>query len=202
MARKMEYGDWAHVIGTFDLAAKRGTILSMQPAKVALTSTVGGEEHARLKGFDAAGKVLFDLAVHPMRNSCAVQSNERMFEEYVPVQDALTTLKLFVAGVPASEYAPGRPSPPKSIKMGAAAPQSLHRIPLESETPPEKNVTYTVQVRPQGDERWHTMGVNLPTPAVGEIDINQFPGAAALDIRVLQSDGITKKEVFRDRREF
>src|SRR5687768_257023 len=70
MARRMEYGNWAQVIGSFDLGARRGAILSMLPAKVAFASGEGGEERVRLKGLGEGDEVLFDLAVNPLEPSC------------------------------------------------------------------------------------------------------------------------------------
>jgi len=199
MARKMEYGKWAQVIGTFDIAARRGTIMSMQPATIAFASE-GGDERVRLKGFDSAGNVLFDLPADPMKNSCAVETNERMFEEYVPVTDDLAKIKLFIKDVLASEYSPGSTMPSVAITAGPEGADQPHRIRLRTESAVPKNVTYTIQARPQNDQRWHTMGAGLSTPDVGEIDIRQFPGATDLEIRVLESDGLTKKEVFRQQR--
>jgi hypothetical protein len=34
------------------------------------------------------------------------------------------------------------------------------------------------------------------------VDIDQFPGASAIDVRVLRSNGLETTEIFRERREF
>lgn len=202
MARRMEYGDWAQVIGTFDLEARRGQILSMLPTKVAFASLEGGEERVRLKGFGPSDQVLFDLAVNPMTTSCGVQGSERMFEEYVPVTAALEYLRLFVDGTEASGYAPGSTPPAPEISFAAPAVEKLHRIPLTADAAPEPNVSYILQVRPEGDSRWHTMAVGLPRPDAADIDVNQFPGASALEVRILQNNGKETSEVFHERRAF
>ncbi|OWK22199.1 hypothetical protein AJ88_15805 [Mesorhizobium amorphae CCBAU 01583] len=111
MERKMEYGDWAQVVGTYDLKARRGTLLSMLPTKVAFASKDGGEDRAHLKGFDENEKVLFDLAVNPMTASCGVQGKDRMFEEYVPVTPALAQVKLFIDGARHRNMPPAVPCP-------------------------------------------------------------------------------------------
>ena len=33
MARKMEYGDWAQIVGSFNVETRRGEILSMLPGE-------------------------------------------------------------------------------------------------------------------------------------------------------------------------
>jgi hypothetical protein len=56
-------------------------------------------------------------------------------------------------------------------------------------------VTYTVQAKADGAP-WRTVALGLPLPST-DIDVNQFPGARRLEIRVLQSDGFEESEVFR-----
>jgi len=202
MARKMEYGDWAQIIGSYDLGARRGMITSMLPAKIAFASKDGGEERVRLKGVDIKGKFLFDLAVNPMTASCGQPGNARMFEEFVPVTAKLIQVILFVDGVEASQYTPGSPVPKGSVELTAPEPGRSHHIPLAGDAPAEPNVSYTLQVRPHGDSRWHTMAVGLERPNLADVDLNQFAGAPAIEVRVLRSNGLETVEVFNERREF
>lgn len=202
MSRRMEYGAWAQVIGTYDLDAHSGSILSMLPTRVAFASLEGGEHRVHLKGFGPEQEELFDLAVNPMTISCGVQGSERMFEEFVPVTDALIELRLFIDGREASSFAPGMARAPGRIALGQPSAGTLTKIPLEADVAPEPNVSYILQVRPDGDSRWHTMAVQLARPDATNLDINQFPGASALDVRILQSNGKDTSEVFRERREF
>ncbi|MBD9628019.1 hypothetical protein IB279_34270 [Ensifer sp. ENS06] len=202
MARKMEYGDWAQIVGTYDLDARRGVILSMLPATVAFASKDGGEDRVRLKGIDDKLQVLFDLAVNPMTASCGTLGNDVMFEEFVPVTPSLREVKLFVDGVQASEYAPGSPKPKGQVELAQPTSGREHHIPLAGDTPVEPNVSYTLQIRPEGDSRWHTMAVGLERPNAAEVDINQFPGATAIEVRVLRSNGLETVEVFHERRNF
>ena len=39
-------------------------------------------------------------------------------------------------------------------------------------------------------------------PNVADVDINQFDGASALDVRVLRTNGLETTEIFNERREF
>ncbi|WP_327440614.1 hypothetical protein [Pseudomonas donghuensis] len=202
--RKMEYGDWAQVIGTFDSNAGRGQILSMQPSKVAFASIAGGEERVRLKGFDADGGVLFDLAVNPMAPSCGNIQSSRMFQEFVPIHNQLKEIRLYIDGGEAATFAPGMAQQHIKLSLGKSLAGKLHRIPIEVDgvPPAEANVTYLLQVRPEGDERWHTMATGMDRPDAVEVDINQFPGAKALSIRILRTNGLTTTTVLETRREF
>ncbi|MGF6513016.1 hypothetical protein ABH912_000482 [Pseudomonas sp. BT76 TE3572] len=202
--RKMEYGDWAQVIGTFDLATRRGEILSMQPAKVAFTSIEGGENRVRIKGLDEDGKVLFDLAVNPMTPSCGNTGTSRMFEEFVPVQEQLKVVRLYVDGAEAAIYAPGMAQQHLKLFLANPLADKQHRIPIDAEGAPpiEANVTYLLQVKPEGDKRWHTMATGMERPDAVEVDVNQFPGAKALEIRILRTNGLATTTVLETRREF
>jgi len=202
MTRKMEYGDWAQVIGTFDLGARRGAILSMLPTRTAFASLEGGEPRVRLKGLSASEAELFDLAVNPLKPSCGPVGPEQMFEEFVPVTPELAEVLLFIDDVRAAAYQPGRVATPAAIALSAPNPSKPNRLPLHSEGAPQTNVSYVLQVRPDGDRRWHTMATGLAQPSIGDVDVNQFPGAEALDIRVLQTDGLATQEVFQTRRTF
>jgi hypothetical protein len=202
VARKMEYGNWAQVIGTYDLEARRGVILSMLPAKVAFASLEGGDDRVHLKGLGENEEILFDLAVNPMTPSCGIRGRDRMFEEFVPVTPNLQYVKLFVDGIETSQYAPGSPKPIGKVELAKPVHGREHHIPLAGDVPAEPNVSYVLQVRPEGDARWHTMAVGLDRPNTADVDINQFAGASALDVRVLRSSGLDTVEVFHERREF
>lgn len=202
--RKMEYGDWAQIIGTFDLVARRGEILSMQPSKVAFTSIEGGEDRVRIKGLDEDGEVLFDLAVNPMTPSCGNTGTSRMFEEFVPVPDQLKVVRLFVDGAEAAIYAPGMTQQHLKLSLGQPLVGKQHRIPIEADGAPpiEANVTYLLQVKPEGDNRWHTMATGMDRPDAVEVDVNQFPGAKTLEVRVLRTNGLATTTVLETTREF
>jgi hypothetical protein len=62
-------------------------------------------------------------------------------------------------------------------------------------------ITYTVQAKPKGSERWQMLAIGLKSPSTG-VDVNHFPGASGADVRVLQSDGFAEKEIFRDSKSF
>lgn len=202
--RKMEYGEWAQVVGTYDLTTGRGEIKSMQPSKVAFASIDGGEDRVRIKGMDNVGNVLFDLAVNPMTPSCGTTGSHRMFEEFVPVHDQLMEVSLYVDGGEAATYAPGMVQRTAKLSLGEPMAGNLHRIPIEAEEASaiEENVTYLLQVKPEGDNRWHTMATGMDRPDAAEVDINQFPGAKVLEVRIMRTNGLTTTTVLETKREF
>lgn len=200
MTRKMDYGPWAQVVGVYNLETRKGEISSMMPARIAFASE-GGEERVRLRGLDVSGETLFDLAVNPLTPSCGVVGDQRSFEEYVPVAPELVTVRLYIDGKPAADYAPGSPKRRGKLAMGSLS-EGGHRLSIEGDVVEEPGVTYVLQVRPEGDKRWHTMAAGLPRPDVAAVDINQFPGATALDVRVLRNNGLETTEVLNERREF
>jgi hypothetical protein len=197
MAREIREHKRAQVLGTFDLEAGQAQITSVQPALAASRSIEGGEERIRIKGFDQVGRELFDLAVNPMHNSCAPRQDAGSFEEFVPVTDDLQIIRLFVDGEETANFVPGRPVAAAAVRFGVAPADKPHVIPLSGATAPADNVSYTVQARPAGEALWQTVGIGLPTIEAGEIDINQFPGAEKIEVRILQNNGFSETEVYR-----
>jgi hypothetical protein len=202
MTRKTEHADWAQVIGTYDLKAARGEIRSMLPTKRTSGWHKGGEDRVRLKGLDAAGTVLFDIAVNPLTPSCGAIGDQRLFQELVPVTPALHSVRLVIDGQETHVHFAGSAEPKGRVSLGAPRAGREHRIPIAGDAPAEPSVSYIVQARPEGDTRWHTMAAGLAELTAVDIDINQFPGAAALDVRVLRTNGLETTEVFQERREF
>ena len=194
----MTPGKWAQVIGSYDLEAKTGSIKSVQPTTLAFTPLEGGEDRVHVKGFGAGKSALFDLAVNPLRISCGDGGNELMFEEFIPVTKRLKTVRLYVDGTEVARHEPGASAPPRRISLGRPDPTAPNRFSMRAEVAPTPGVSYTVQVRPEGDERWQTIGTGLEKPDAASVDINQFPGAKRLDIRVLQTDGFSSEEIFRE----
>lgn len=202
MAKKPKSPAWAQVVGTFDLAGPSGAITSIQPAAGVDKPIDGGIDRIHLKGMDKQDQVLFDVAVNPLINSCSPDLDRGTFEEYIPLDRGLVRVGLYIDGNEVGGFAPGRPPKAPAIALGAPTAEAPHRLPMTSSAPPAENVSYTIQARPTDDTIWQTVAIGLPTIDLGEVDINQFPDAADLEIRVLQSDGFNEREVFREVKSF
>jgi hypothetical protein len=203
MQAGVQKGDFAHVVGTFDMVGRTGTIDYVTPVTTAVESADIEDEGIHLVGEDEHKAQLFDKLVNPQRNSCAPNKRFGTFEEFVPVSSGLKTIRLMIEGATAAEFSRGAPIAAGAISMGAPDPNAPHQIPLKAAaaTALAPGVSYAVQAKPSDSNVWQTLGVGLATPAAN-VDINQFPGARAIDVRVLQSDGFSEKEVFRDTKNF
>ena len=199
---KLKQGKWAQVIGSYDLEAKTGSIRSVQPTTLAFAPLEGGEDRVHVKGFGTGKSALFDLAVNPLRISCGDVGSELTFEEFIPVKPSLKTVRLYVDGAEVARYEPGVSASPRRMGLGPPDPAAPNRLAMRAEVAPTPGVSYTVQVRPEGDARWHTIGTGLEKPDAASIDINQFPGAKRLDIRILQADGFRSEEIFRETKRY
>jgi hypothetical protein len=197
MPTEVTKGAFAHVAGTFDLETKKGTIDFVTPVSLAAASNDFDNEHIHLIGESDQRGQLFDKPVNPQRNSCAPQGTKGTFEEYIPVSPNLAHIRLTIDGVTAAEFLRGQRAIPGTLSLGHPDPSAPHRMTIQQGTgaQPAANVTYTVQAKADGAQ-WRTVAVGLPLPST-DIDVNQFPGAKRLEIRVLQSDGFEESEVFR-----
>ena len=196
-------GSFAQVVGTFDLVQGTGTIDYVTPVHIATESDDVADEGIRLIGETDAKQKLFDKIVNPQRNSCNPQAQKGTYEEFVPVAPTLQRIGLLIKEVMAAEFTRGSAAPTGTVAFGAPSPDAPHRVPLEatSVTAPVRGVTYSVQARPEGAAAWQTIAVGLPTPSA-EVDVNQFPGAKGVSVRVLRSDGFSETEVFQGHRAF
>lgn len=196
-------GSFAHVSGTFDLDRKKGTIDYVIPVKVAVQSEDFEDEGIKLIGFDGADQQIVDKKVNPQRNSCAPHAPTGTFDEYIPVSPQLRRIKLMIKGVEAAQFTRGVSVSPAMVAMGGPDPGSPNRFWLDAvqTLTPSPGVTYTVQAKAEHEPNWQTIAVGLPVPSTN-IDVNQFPGAKSVSVRVLQSDGFSESKVFEEKKTF
>jgi len=203
MATGIIKGQFAHVVGTFDLAQRGGTIDYVTPVGTATESADLEDQGIHLVGEDAAGNKLFEKPVNPQRNSCAPHAQRGTFEEFVPVSPRLNKIRLVIGESTAAEFRRGAQAAPAAISFGAQLPDAPHRLSLSPTgvAAAISGISYTVQAKPADAPHWQTLAVGLPTPHA-EIDVNQFPGSKSVEVRVMKSDGFTEDEVFRDTKNF
>jgi hypothetical protein len=203
MGAGVKDGNFAHVSGTFDFDNKKGTIDYVTPVKIAVQSENFEDEGLELIGFDGERKQIFDKKVNPQRNSCAPHAPSGTFDEYISVSPQLRLIKLMVKGVEAAQFTRGTSVSPGLIAMGGPDPDSPNRFPLDPANAftHAPGVTYTVQAKGEQEPNWQTIAVGLDVPKT-DIDVNQFPGAKSVSVRVLQSDGFSESQVFEEKKTF
>lgn len=203
MGAGVQDGSFAHVSGTFDLDNKKGTIDYVTPVKVAVQSEDFVDEGIKLIGLDETDNQVFDKKVNPQRNSCAPHAPNGTFDEYVSVSPQLRRIKLMIKGVEAALFTRGTSVSSGLVAMGGPDPSSPNRFSLDSVHTllPSPGVTYTVQAKGDHEPNWQTIAVGLPVPKT-DIDVNQFPGAKSVSVRVLQSDGFSESQVFEEKKTF
>lgn len=200
MNKTLHEGKFAHIVGTFDLHNSTGTIDYVTPVDIGIVSHAGDASNLRLVGEGALG-VEFNMPVHPQRNSCAPDGESGTFEEFVPVTSGLKVVKLMVGGAVAAEYRRGADMPSPPVALAGASPDKPYKLLLTAAAQPTSGVTYTVQARPEASSSWMTLAVGLDI-ANSEVNVNQFPGAKEIEVRVLRSDGFSETEVLRQTKTF
>lgn len=200
MKKTLDEGKFAHIVGTFDLHNATGTIDYVTPVTVGTVSSAGTPTKLHLVGEGATG-VEFDMPVHPQRNSCAPDGATGTFEEYVPVTPGLMVVKLMVGDTVAAEYRRGADVPSPPVSLAGASLDKPYKLLLQAAAQPTSGVTYSVQARPDTSSSWMTLAVGLDV-ANSEVNVNQFPGAKAIEVRVLRTDGFSETEVLRQTKTF
>lgn len=199
----MRQHSFARVIGRFEYDPPSGSIDYVVPAgtEAPPESDQNWDQRLRLVGYNADGQTLFTHPVQPLFNSCVQDRDAGTFEESIRSDSGLTKVSLWLGDVELDSFEPGA-QPQVSPTLGPPGPDS-HHLPIEAPgAPVGRGVTYTVQARPDDSDRWVTLGVGLASPAEASVNVNQFPGAGKLDVRVFQSDGFQERLVMEETRKF
>ena len=192
-----------HIVGSIEDGA--GQILYVNPttAPVADSPAAGAApDPAPGSGVeivieDADGAELQRLRPSILRPSDPADSTAGLIDQRIVPIDGMARLKLLYDGKVLDTFEAGKSEPARpegqpllgDVPMGAAPGGPAKRqLELEEYSEPEAGVSYTVQVRPQGQELWQTVAVGRPTPDV-VIDANQFPGVETATVRVRRSTG-------------
>jgi len=119
------------------------------------------------------------------------------------VSPELRSVSLLINQATVATFTRGASTSPRAIVLGGPDPAAPHKFSLNMEeaSPISPGVTYTVQARAEHDPIWQTLAVGLPQPTT-EVDVNQFPGAKSVNVRVLKSDGFAETQVFQDTKTF
>lgn len=197
MAIEIREQRFVHVVAIADIDAGTGQILYVNPADVGV---VGAEGEAgdyptvQLVAEDADGNTLVTETAAVRRDPCADETTAGLVQHHLAHKPGMRRIRMLLDGAELAVYE----SPAggavdagavAGMSFGIAPPPSPHRRLVELPgIAAELGVTYTVMVKPDGDERWHATSVGVSRPTF-ELDRNQFPGAKQVTVRVLRSTG-------------
>jgi hypothetical protein len=185
---------WIQVVGTFNRADHSGSFVAVQPAREENLPTERPESALTVVVEDAGGKRLTEVPVDPEFGSCDDIVDQGTFQSFLELPAEATTLRLLHEGRELSFFkSPDRAA--MAAESFGLGPRHGHSVALAHRTPADPNATYTLQAREKGASIWQTLDIGLARPDVGVVDINQFPGAHAIEVRVLKSSGFTSEEI-------
>lgn len=192
---------WIQVVGVFDTENAKGEISGVQPALPAYTPTAPKTSELSLAVLDGDDNVLFETPVEPELGSCDDVVNLATFQGFVDAPPKARAISLRLKGKEISRLV-SNPAFNASGESFGFGPQRDHTVPVISVNQPDPNATYTLQAREKGDPVWQTLDVGLAQPDATSVDINQFPGAKAIEVRFLKSQGFDSVEVSRKEIDF
>lgn len=203
MELSVTQGDFVHIVATVDLNAGTGKILHVNRAKVATQSSAQNDYGVELRFHDAAGQELLSMMPQLLFESCDAEDETRagLINQDVPYIPGMKEVVLLVNGQVQSRYVAGEllSTAEAGFDVGETAPQSPHRRQLSSHAMPEQEgITYTVQARPAGEAVWQTIAVGRSKPDM-EVNVNQFPSAEKIDVRVVMTNGFEEEIVAEHR---
>lgn len=181
---------WIQVVGVFDKASKTGEILGVQPAVKPMPTQDDANELA-LVALDAVGTALAEVAVVPEYGSCGDEAEIGSFQTYLDLPDATRALSLRHEGAEIAQFVPDSPKVSVDAESFGLAPLSGHTVGLTHNAAEPSNATYTLQAREKGAAIWETLDIGLERPDAAKVDVNQFPGAKVIEVRVLKSSGFS-----------
>ena len=191
---------WIQVVGVFDSQEKTGEIFGLQPAPTEHDNPVAEGTDLSLAVLDQNEDVLSEVAVKPEFGSCGDEVQVGTFQVFVEAPADARSVSLRFKGEEISRMAPG-PAEQAVEHFGLGA-REAHVVPLEQSGPADPNATYTLQAREKGTNIWETIDIGLDRPDAGRVDLNQFPGAGAIEVRVLKSSGFDSVEIDRSEIDF
>lgn len=205
---KEQRGHFVHVIARLNVKESNGKIMYVNPASFATTTDESGDKDTLLVVLSQAHEVL--TTIHPFLRlpSCDEEGGRdvALIQEDIPVIKGMRFIKLIHNGKTCDIFDAGEFA---AVNEGAgiapiptlavAAPFANRRKLIlggsfETLTMETRGLTYTVQARPHGAKAWQTLAVGRLTPDL-EVDVNQFPGATEVDIRVLRTNGFSEEVI-------
>ena len=207
MTSEIKTGQYVHIVATINVDTGEGHIRYVNPATTILASDAATDPAVEIKAADAGGNELFRSHVVVRRSSPEPDRSDAvgLVQADIPAVAGMRSVALLFNGEEVDRYEGGampEQVPAGGMKLGLqrSASGDAHKQQLTigqlGAVPPAPGITYTVQVKPEGEGPWNTIAVGRPTPNV-EIDRNQFPGTKKAAVRVLRTTGF-QEDVIAD----
>jgi hypothetical protein len=194
---------WIQAVGTFNREEKSGQFVAVQPARESSVPNLGREGPLKLSVETEGGQQLAEIPVTPDFGSCDDIVDEGTFQAFFELPEGAKLLRLMHEGQELAVYsAPALRPVAEATEAFGLGPRSGHLVPLTQSSAADPNATYTLQAREKGSALWQTLDVGLDRPDSGKVDLNQFPDASAIEVRVLKSSGFVTEEVDRTEIDF
>jgi hypothetical protein len=201
---KFESGSFIHVVGSIDLDSGKGEIHYVNRSKnrPALKEAKRNAD-VLLVGRDAEQRDLFK--VPPVLRMAQCDPGEKgrpaLIQEDLDYHPKLKTIALVYKGNEVHRFTGGGARSGGALAAGMTFSLSTpdaskpHRRTVEAAGMDQgEGVSYTVQVKPEGESVWHTIAVGSRSPQV-EVDANQFAGVRKATLRVIRSTGFDEEIV-------
>jgi len=189
---------WIQAVGTFNRADHAGQFVAVQPARESSVPQELPESSLKVLVETESGQRLAEIPVTPDFGSCDDVVDEGTFQAFFELPEGARVLRLTHEGQELAVYSTPSPGPAADTADAfGLGPRSGHSVPLTQAGSTDPNATYTLQAREKGSSLWQTLDVGLDSPDAGQVDLNQFPDADAIEVRVLKSSGFDTEEVDR-----
>lgn len=209
MGAAVKTGKYVHVVATIDVKTGEGHIHYVNPVSKVMETDAKTNPSVEVVVRDKKGAELYRKNVVVRRSSPEPeQSNDvGLVQADIPRMAKMASVALLFKRKQVDEYIAGGAAPAgqaaggMTLNLGGAAPAARNRRPLTiaelDGIAPVSGVTYTVQVKPPGQESWNTIAVGRPAPSI-DIDRNQFPGVGRVDVRVMRTNGFDQEIIATD----
>lgn len=194
---------WIQAVGTFNRAEHSGEFVAVQPARESNMLRAQSASGLKISVEAKDGKQLAEISVTPEFGSCDDVVDEGTFQAIFELPEGAKLLRLMYEGHDVALYAAPETLPgPAAAEAFGLGPRSGHVVPLTQAGSADPDATYMLQAREKGATLWQTLDIGLDRPDAGEVDLNQFPGARGIEVRVLKSSGFDTEEVDRTEIDF
>jgi hypothetical protein len=202
-----------HVVGSVDIGSGTGEFLYVNPATAAASQSAAAGAAPRANqppqgtGFElvvqaADGKELSRVRPAILLPSDDHASKTGLIDQNISYAAGMARLVLLHDGKVVNTFEAGSPestaaAQSQGLEMAAGPPGHPEKRSMSMAAPDEPGVSYTIQVRPDGEKTWQTIAVGQKSPKV-VLDRNQFPAAERATVRVLRSTGFDDSIIAED----